>query len=371
MNQRQSGPIVWLCVLFATCLLLFLLPKLLWLLIPFLLAMILYYVLVPAVSRLSLLGIPRELAAMLVGGIFFILLALVLAYGINSFTARAGSLQEMLAHYVDGGVRFASNSMTAMEENFSILRKAHASESLNAWMASNTDNFAQQYVANILLSMASFVPAVFLTPFLTFFFLRDGRKFKQFLARAVPNAFFEETLFLMHEVDQTARRYFQGLLKLTIIDTMILALGLWSIGISAPVLLALISAILAWVPFVGSVLGCIMVVLVAATDAPDTPLLAYGAITVFITVRLLDDFIFMPLTLGRSLHMHPLIAVLMIFVGGELAGVPGLMLVLPILGVAMVVGESLGRVITNPRLRARYKHARLLRARQASADLQV
>ena len=113
-----------------------------------------------------------------------------------------------------------------------------------------------------------------------------------------------------------------------------------------------------------------MVVLVASTDAPDTPLLAYGAITVFIVVRLLDDFIFMPMTLGRSLHMHPLISVLMIFIGGELAGIPGLMLALPILGVAMVVGETLGRVITNPRLRARYRHAKLIREKQASADLQ-
>ncbi|BBB69089.1 AI-2E family transporter [Undibacterium sp. YM2] len=369
MNQRQSGPIVWLCVLASTCALLFLLPKVLWLLIPFMFAMILYYILVPAVARLSLLGLPRELAATLVGGIFFIALALALAYIINKFTLRAGSLQEMFTHYVDGGIRFVHNSMQSMEENFSILRKAHASESVNAWMASNTDNFAQQYVANILVSMAGVLPAVFLTPFLTFFFLRDGRKFKQFLARAVPNAFFEETLFLMHEVGQTARRYFQGLLKLTLIDTLILALGLWAIGISAPFTLALISAILAWVPFVGSVLGCIMVVLVAATDAPDTPLLAYGAIAVFITVRLLDDFIFMPMTLGRSLHMHPLISVLMIFVGGELAGIAGLMLVLPILGIAMVVGETVGSVVTNPRLRARHRHAKALRERQVSFDL--
>lgn len=369
MNQRQSGPIVWLCVLFATCLLLSLLPRVLWLIVPFLFAMILYYILVPAVARLSLLGLPRDLAAMLVGGIFFILLALVLAYVVNKITMRAGSLQDMLAHYVDGGIRFVRNSMQALEKSFPILHKAHASESVDAWMASNTDNFAQQYVANILVSMAAVLPAVFLTPFLTFFFLRDGRRFKQFLANAVPNAFFEETLFLMHEVDQTARRYFQGLLKLTLIDTLILALGLWTIGISAPFTLALISAILAWVPFVGSVLGCIMVVLVAATDAPDTPLLAYSAIMVFVTVRLLDDFIFMPMTLGRSLHMHPLISVLMIFVGGELAGVPGLMLVLPILGIAMVVGETLGRVITNPRLRARHRHAKALRERQVSVDL--
>lgn len=61
----------------------------------------------------------------------------------------------------------------------------------------------------------------------------------------------------------------------------------------------------------------------------------------------------------------------MIFVGGALAGVAGLMLVLPLLGVVMVVGETLGRLMTNPRLRARHRNARLLRERQASAELRV
>ena len=51
------------------------------------------------------------------------------------------------------------------------------------------------------------------------------------------------------------------------------------------------------------------------------------------------------------------------------AGVAGLMLVLPLLGVVMVVGETMGRLITNPRLRARHRNALALRTRQASADL--
>ena len=140
---------------------------------------------------------------------------------------------------------------------------------------------------------------------------------------------------------------------------------------SSPLVLGLIAAVLAWVPFIGSVLGCVVVVLVASTDAPNDPLVAYSAIGVFVLARLLDDFIFMPLTLGRSLHMHPLITVLMIFIGGAIAGVAGLMLVLPLLGIAMAIGETLGHVITDPRLRARHRQAKALLAMQASADLIV
>jgi hypothetical protein len=59
----------------------------------------------------------------------------------------------------------------------------------------------------------------------------------------------------------------------------------------------------------------------------------------------------------------------MIFAGGAVAGVPGLMLVLPVLGVVMVIGETIGLIVTDPRLMARHRHAKALRRIQASADL--
>jgi predicted PurR-regulated permease PerM len=75
------------------------------------------------------------------------------------------------------------------------------------------------------------------------------------------------------------------------------------------------------------------------------------------------------MTIGRSLHMHPLLTVLMIFVGGAIAGVAGLMLALPLLGVAMVLGTTIGEVYTDPRLKARHAFARRLRDEQAMRDL--
>jgi hypothetical protein len=59
----------------------------------------------------------------------------------------------------------------------------------------------------------------------------------------------------------------------------------------------------------------------------------------------------------------------MIFVGGAVAGIPGLMLVLPVLGVVMVVSQTVGAVVTDSRLMARYWHGRALRKAQASTDL--
>src|SRR5208283_2385163 len=108
---------------------------------------------------------------------------------------------------------------------------------------------------------------------------------------------------------------------------------------------------------------------VAADDFPGNHWLPYEVVGLFIGVRLLDDFVFMPLTVGRSLRMHPLVTVLMILLGGAVAGIAGLLLVMPVLGVVMVAGQIIGELLTDDRILARHHYARELRRRRARVDL--
>ena len=369
--RYRSGPLAWCAILAATCLLLFLFQKILWLVLPFLFGLLIYYPLFPLQQRLVLRGMSRDASAALVSGSAFALAAVVAIVIFPWLGAHLASWQASGTRYIEGGLRFVAQNLVWLEKNFSLAAKAHLSSQLTQQITELGDKFASTYLAEIAFTVAAWLPSLMLAPFLAFFFLRDGWRFKKFLGRAVPNAFFERTLYLLDQVDQTARLYFQGLIKLTALDTVCLAAGLWVIGVSAPLVLGLVTAVLAWVPYVGSILGCLLVVLVAATDYPGDASVAYGAIALFIAVRLLDDFIFMPLTIGRSLRMHPLLTVIMIFVGGAVAGVAGLMLVLPLLGVVMVLGETLGEIITDPRLRARHAFAKRLKHRQVTHDLRL
>jgi predicted PurR-regulated permease PerM len=313
----------------------------------------------------------RDASAAVVAGGAFVAAAVASALLVSWTSARVVSWNEVANRYYEGGLRFVIDSLGWLERNYSLAARAHLSERLSSQMGELGDKLIGTYLADAALLAAAWVPCLLLAPFLAFYFLRDGGRFKKFLSAAVPNAFFERTLYLLDQIDHTARLYFQGLLKLTILDTFCLAMGLWIIGVSAPVLLGFVTAVLAWVPYIGSVVGCLLVVLVAATDYPGDPVIAYSAIILFIGVRLLDDFFFLPLTIGRSLKMHPLLAVLMIFVGGAVAGVSGLMLVLPLLGVVMVLGETTGALMTDPRLRARHAFAKRLQHRQVTRDLQL
>ena len=343
--SKPIGPVVWAAIIGSTCVL-------------------------PLVQRMMYRGISRHTAAALATIAFLLLATLCVVMLLPLITNNVIDWQNSMVRYLQGGMRFVGHTLHRLEDSFSLLARAHLSEKADAALNDATGH-AERYLEPVVLGIGAWAPSLLLTPFLAYFFLRDGGNFQRLLGRAVPNAFFERTLYLLHEVDRTARAYFQGLIKLTVLDTATLALGLWLIGIPAPFALGLICALLAWVPFVGSVVGGLLVVLVAATDLPDAPDTAYWAVGLFLLARMLDDFVYMPLTIGKSLDMHPLLSVLMIFVGGAVAGVPGLMLVLPLLGVVMVIGETVGRVVTDARLIARHRYAKALQQQQASADLRL
>ncbi len=369
--RYQSGPLVWCAILATTCILLFLFQKILWLIVPLLFGLIIYYLLFPAQQRLVLGGMSRDTSAAVVSGAAFTVATLVSFVTFPWIGSHLASWQASGSRYIEGGLRFVVDNLVWLEKNFAFAAKAKLSSQLMQQVSELGDKLVSTYLADVALAAAGWLPSLLLAPFLAFFFLRDGWRFKKFLGRAVPNAFFERTLYLLDQMDHTARLYFIGLLKLTFLDTVCLAAGLWVIGLSGPLVLGLVTAVLAWVPYIGSVLGCVLVVLVAATDFPGDASVAYGAIGLFIAVRLLDDFVFMPLTIGRSLRLHPLLTVVMIFVGGAVAGVAGLMLVLPLLGVVMVLGETVGEIVTDPRLRARHAFAKHLRHRDVTRDLRI
>ncbi len=365
----SSGPLVWVATIVCTTLFLVLLKQALWFVVPFLLAIILYYALFPAVRRLTLAGVERETSAAIVAGVFFLAAVLAMVPTLPWLAAQTVSGEEALSRYLAGGQGLLDRTLTMLESQFAFLKRVEFHAEMGKKIASFGGSYAQDHLTDAVLSAAVSLPALLLAPFLAFFFLRDGRRFLKFCCDAVPNAYYERTLYMVDRVDATARAYFQGLLKLTAIDTICLALGLVVIGVPNAFALGLMAAVLAWVPFVGSVIGCAIVVLVAATDFPADPWVVYAAVALFLVVRLLDDFVFMPLTVGRSLHMHPLPTVVLIFVGGAVAGIPGLILVLPLAGVVMVIAGTIGGIVNDPRLRARNGFATTLRARRITADL--
>jgi predicted PurR-regulated permease PerM len=364
-RDSQPSVVAWVSAILATCLILFLFQKILWLVVPGLLALMLYYCLQPLVQALMRAGLRHGTAARLVAGVLFLATALGLVLLAPKAVERAPAWKAVTVRYIDGGLHFVGNTEKALGERFPILQKSAVFGNTELNVSAITGQFAEKYLSTLLFQFAHWLPSLLLMPYLTYFLLHDGVRFKKYLIRSVPNAFFEKTLLLFERIDSGLQNFFVGMLKLTFLDTACLGVGLWLIGVSAPMLLGLVAAVLACVPYVGSVAGCLLVVTVAATDFSGQPVITYSCILLFLSVRLLDDFVFMPLTVGRGLNIHPVLSVLMLFLGAAVAGPTGLVLVLPVVGVVLVVADTLGQILGDRCLRARFHDAKLLQHRQA------
>ncbi len=386
MNRAlASGPIVWFGIIVTTCLLLLVFQTALWLVMPVLLAIVCYYIMSPCVNLAMSKGLTRAHAVFIVTVLFCIFLGMVGWIVTPKISEAFNGWKDKQDAYVQDGEKIIRGAQGTLSKYLFFIHppapqlpppavNRRSSTPVVPVVPSDDikDSVAKslnEHSSDIALELLHWIPSLLLVPYLTYFFLLDGPRFKRFLVQAIPNAFFEKTLYLLYRIEDQMRRYFQGLLALTALDTICLGAGLWSLGINAPFLLATVAAVLAWLPYLGSIMGCVMVVLVAAHDVPDNPFLPYWAVGLFILVRLLDDFVFLPLTVGRSLRMHPLVTVLMILLGGAVAGISGLLLVMPVLGVVMVAGQIIGELVTDERILARHRHARELSRLRARADL--
>jgi predicted PurR-regulated permease PerM len=356
----QPGAITLLITIFVTCLLFFISAQLICLIVPALLALIVYYCLRPIVEVLVIRGMRHEVAAMVVW-ITLQLLTTVIVFAIGFLVVeKASKWQANFAGYLAGAENLIKNTVDSLDKVFPALKKTSLGTNVDQRIQQFTNEFAEANFLPIALRLAKWLPSLLLLPYITYFLLSDSGRLKKYIIKSVPNAFFERALLLFSRLDASLQSYFQGLLVLTCLDTMCLSAGLGMLRIKGALWLGLIAAVLSWVPYIGSIIGCIVVVLVAATDFPDKPSMAYACVGLFILVRVLDDFVFLPLTVGRKLHVHPLLSVLMLFLGADVAGATGLFLALPLFGVVTVIGETISQVVMDPKLRARYKASRRL-----------
>lgn len=158
--------------------------------------------------------------------------------------------------------QIASEFLQNIESRFPLAKRAGLSAGLQARIDFFAQGRATQFAGDAALFGFKWLPSLLLVPFLTFFFLRDGTAFHQMILRAVPNAFFEKTLLLFDRMNRQMHAYFRGMFWLTVLDTVSLGIGLWLLGLGMGIftlwqalLLGLVCAVFAWVPYLGTAVG--------------------------------------------------------------------------------------------------------------------
>lgn len=139
----------------------------------------------------------------------------------------------------------------------------------------------------------------------------------------------------MLETKVIIKSYLMGLLIQISYITVLLGGILLIIGIKHALLIAVIFAFLNLIPYVGALVGNVIGVMLTLTSSEEAwPILAVLGTIAF--VQFLDNNILMPRIVGSKVKINAMAAILGVFIGGNLAGVSGMFLSLPIIAILKI-----------------------------------
>lgn len=303
-------------------------------LMPFFVAMIISYVLNPIVSLLNGRKVPRSIAVLLIYAAFLTSLAVITVNVIPMFVRQLTELNEHLPQFT---VK-AQNLITEFNDSRYIPESIRAG--INRSLA-NMETGISKTISDYIDRIGTTINALFLVfiiPFLAFYILRDFHGIQQGVLTLVPKQQRRHAVRLMSEIDDALGNYVRGQFLVCLVVGVFAWIGYWLVGLPYGLLFALAVALTNIIPYIGPYFGAAPAILSAMTISWKMVLYV---ILVNWLIQVVEGNIISPQVVGRTLHMHPLTIIFVLLVGGEVAGIMGLILAVPFYAVVKVVFQYL------------------------------
>ncbi|MBW7453574.1 AI-2E family transporter [Paenibacillus sepulcri] len=301
---------------------------------PFLIAMIVSYVLNPIVNLLNERKVPRTMAVLLIYAVFCASLTVVLINAIPMFLEQ---LQELNQHMPDLTMR--AQSLVNDLNNTSFLPESIRSGINNSLykLEKQSSDAIFDFVNNIG-AMLNVIFIAFIIPFLAFYIMKDFNVFERTVLTYVPRTHRNHAVRLIKDIDNALGSYIRGQFLVCLIVGILAYIGYWIIGMPYPLLLASVVAITNIIPYLGPFFGAAPALVMASTISMKMVLMV---VIVNTACQILESNVVSPQVVGRTLHMHPLSIIFALLVGGELAGMVGMILAVPIFAALKVVVQHI------------------------------
>lgn len=300
-------------------------------LIPLLFSIILAVIIFPFCLRMEKWGFSKGLAAFLMVILFtgiLVVLGYLISIQLSVFADHLPQITGKLNAMIDQFKDYAAHKFS--------IKKSDVGNGIQAQLSQFQTNSLS---FKILDSLSSFLLNIFLIPIYSFFLIYYRHFFIEFFYKLFHSSekdLIDETLEKMNHV---IKGYLFGqFLDIVIIGTANSAV-LYFIGVGYPVILGFVISILCIVPYLGMIVGSLMAVLVAfmTTGTSWQPLTAFILLWV---IHIIDSNIVSPLVIGSRVSLNPLMAIFVLFLFGELWGLPGLFLALPLTAILKVIFDT-------------------------------
>jgi putative heme transporter len=187
--------------------------------------------------------------------------------------------------------------------------------------------------------VAEAIAGLFLALLFTFFLLRDGPRFATWLHERFAPTRREPARRAATRGWFILGRYLRGAATLGIVESVAIGVALFASGggLVAPVMI--LTFLAAFVPILGAVIAGVTAVLVGLVTGGVATAVIVAVVA--LAVQQLDNDILAPWIYGRALALHPVVIIVSVVAGGALFGIPGTLLAVPVVAVAINAANEL------------------------------
>jgi predicted PurR-regulated permease PerM len=299
-------------------------------LVPAAFALLFAMLLVPVARWFQRRGMSRGFAAL------FAVLMLVLAFGIIIF---------FVSWQFSGLLEDTAKMEQQLAEKFRqiqvfIARKAGISPQKQQQMATEQQASSPGSLSGIVTLLLAGVGGLLANTILVlvyvFMLLYLRGRLRTFLLRIVPGGDKQTAEAVLHDIQHVSQRYLVGLALMIGSLWVMYGIGFSIVGVKNALFFAILCGLLEIVPFVGNILGSLLTMGMALVQGGDTHLVIGIALT-YGFVQFFQTYILEPLVVGSEVNLNPLFTIAAIMAGEQLWGIPGMILAIPLMGMAKII----------------------------------
>ena len=189
-------------------------------------------------------------------------------------------------------------------------------------------------VVSIFGGIISFVSIIVISFYLSV--MRGG--IENFIRSVVPSKYEGEVIRVWRRSENKVGRWLQGQLLLALIVGVAVYVTLSLLGVRFALLLGIITMVLELVPTVGPVLSAIPGVILAFSQSPT---LGLWVLIAYVVIQQLENHILVPIVLGKTTGLNPVVVIVALLIGVKLAGVIGMVLAVPVAAVLVEIIDEM------------------------------
>lgn len=294
----------------------------------------------PAAKWFGKYKVPRVFSVVIVYLLVFAMLGGLLFLFVPMFIEQVGQLAGILNTYIDmfDTASDPTGSIAVLSDSFSL---SQSIETVKASVSGLSGN---------ILEMASMVFGGFfgfiMVVVLSFYMAVQDKGIEDFLRMVSPVSHETYVVDLWKRAHKKIGKWMQGQLLLGVLIGVLVYLGLTVLGIEYALILALLAAVMELIPIFGPTLSAIPAIALGLTESLS---LGLFVLALYVIIQQFENHLIYPLVVRKVVGVPPIIVIVALIIGGQLAGFVGMLLSVPVAAVLMEFAEDMQK---EKRLRA-------------------